>query len=201
MKKLLFAFPIAALLTAGCNSSQQNINQNPVQAPVTQNTSKAPAPQTPTAFNNDVSFIINKGFLVPTQSASSTYSNLTFLNAFDAAQYYPDKDIATFGYAATYEGMPFSIVIKESDNTRQAVNNMAVFIKASCLQNENIGDSVVISRCPGRSYPYAHFMKDGHRIIVSDSDVASNTPNAPQDILKANGIPDSVLLDLARSFK
>jgi hypothetical protein len=38
MKKLLFAFPIVALLAAGCNSPQQAANTTPVQTSVAQNT-------------------------------------------------------------------------------------------------------------------------------------------------------------------
>lgn len=44
MKKLFFALPLAALLAAGCNSTQQSINQAPVPSPVVQNKKPAAAP-------------------------------------------------------------------------------------------------------------------------------------------------------------
>lgn len=54
MKKLLFAFPIVALLAAGCNSSQQASSQNPAG----QNTNLAPKPITlsvnPTSLNLNI---------------------------------------------------------------------------------------------------------------------------------------------------
>jgi PsbP-like protein len=69
MKKLLLAFPIIALLAAGCNSSQQASNQNPAQTPVVQNTNQVPTP-TPT----------------PTPNSNKTYTN----SAFHFSMQYPN---------------------------------------------------------------------------------------------------------------
>jgi len=51
MKKLLFIFPIVALLAAGCNSSQQVSNQPPVQTSVVQNTNPTQNPTSTPATN------------------------------------------------------------------------------------------------------------------------------------------------------
>lgn len=62
MKKLLFAFPIVALLAAGCNSSQQTTEQNPpaqqtqteqTQQQTAQNPAPSPTP-TPTPSQSDI---------------------------------------------------------------------------------------------------------------------------------------------------
>lgn len=58
MKKLLFVFPVAVLLAAGCNSSQPTTIQPPIQNPVVQNTNPAPvpAPMVPPSDANQKTF-------------------------------------------------------------------------------------------------------------------------------------------------
>jgi uncharacterized protein YcfL len=48
MKKILFLFPIIALLAAGCSSTQQASNQTVVQTPIAQNANPAPTSNKPT---------------------------------------------------------------------------------------------------------------------------------------------------------
>ncbi len=62
MKKLLFAFPIVALLAAGCNSSQQASGSTPVQAPVVQKTlptQPGPMPTSPATSTPNPELTIN----------------------------------------------------------------------------------------------------------------------------------------------
>ena len=74
MKKLLFAFPIIALLAAGCNSSQQVSSQTPA----TQNTSPAPtANPTPTPTQTPVPTATPNPTATPPAN-STLYTDPTF---------------------------------------------------------------------------------------------------------------------------
>ena len=83
MKKLLLAFPIIALLAAGCNASQQAVSQTPVPTPVAQNTNPTPTPSpTPAATKTPSAPPANTG-TITLDAATKVAVVQAIMNSFD----------------------------------------------------------------------------------------------------------------------
>ncbi|MDR3642565.1 MAG: hypothetical protein P4L74_02975 [Candidatus Doudnabacteria bacterium] len=145
MKKLLFVFPIVALLAAGCNSSAQPASQKnnqpaqqtqttPIQQQVAQNPTPSPVPTptltpTPTSTNPNIQTYSGSGISFqydPQAVTVSTQGNKIYLDdPTDAA-----KRIHTGGYIQVFNK-------NIEDSLTNAIRNIALagFSPSQCIVN------------------------------------------------------------------
>jgi|GEM_PF-2258312 hypothetical protein len=122
MKKILFLFPIAAFLAAGCNA-QQVSTLTPVQIPVTQNANQSPPSLTPTPSP------------IPTSTPAAVPTN-------------PSNLLVTVNNSGSTNALPYAINIFADGSASALVQNKpaqnfpagTVDVKTLRALLQNIGD-------------------------------------------------------------
>ena len=133
MKKLLFVFPIVALLAAGCNSAQQASVQT--QTPTTQNTNPVPSPvpavqQTPAPTPN------------PTPNQAQQSSNpqdwKTFTQSFTSYNFKMSFKYPNNWTVGTFANYPDELTIQPTDTfqAESKKNALVVWVGDNCMNTQ-----------------------------------------------------------------